>query len=96
MAEFLIMVIQIVALIFVICQMLSTGLVLTFPQIIEPLKKYPAGHPGTDRKFCFRPYRRRCTGNYSAYVDGLFYRDYHSWLCFWIAVPSKIDADRER
>jgi BASS family bile acid:Na+ symporter len=38
MAEFLVMVIQIVALIFVICQMLSTGLVLTFPQIIEPLK----------------------------------------------------------
>jgi BASS family bile acid:Na+ symporter len=38
MAEFLIILGQIVALIFVVCQMLAMGLVLTVPQIIEPLK----------------------------------------------------------
>ena len=38
MAEFLIVVGQVTALIFVICQMLAMGLVLTVPQIIKPLK----------------------------------------------------------
>ena len=38
MAEILMVVGQVAALLFVICQMLAMGLVLTVPQIIEPLK----------------------------------------------------------
>jgi len=37
-AEVLIVVGQVTALIFVVCQMLAMGLVLMVPQIIEPLK----------------------------------------------------------
>jgi predicted Na+-dependent transporter len=38
MAEILVVVGEIAAVLFVVCQILATGLVLTIPQIIEPLK----------------------------------------------------------